>query len=112
MQAAAESFRSLRERSEPGREEAVAPKARMRESGRPPRAKSEGSEPSEERGEHSMRRQRRQSCVRSAGEEDSMRRFLLGAMALVVAEAGAWAQEVGPKRGTLGGGGGGLGGAV
>jgi hypothetical protein len=43
---------TLRERSEHGREE-WAPRSRQpRESGRPPRARSAGSEPSGERGEH------------------------------------------------------------
>jgi arylsulfatase A-like enzyme/Tfp pilus assembly protein PilF len=47
----ARGIRAPRERSEPGREEATRRRRESRESGRPPRAKSEGSEPSEERGE-------------------------------------------------------------
>jgi hypothetical protein len=50
-QAAKKRVRSLSERSEPGREEAARRRREPRESGRPPRARSEGSEPSEERGE-------------------------------------------------------------
>jgi len=45
------SIRTLRERSEPGREEAIAPKARI--------AGIRPSSPSEERGERAERRARR-----------------------------------------------------
>ena len=44
--------RALSERSEPGREEAAAPRREPRESGRPPRAKSEGSARGEEPSAH------------------------------------------------------------